>query len=84
MNIRKAIEWQWRFTRWFLIVALIVPPAIVLINFASAISAGEPLPWIDALAAVAFMLAATAMVWGARHWYNFVAGDEVCKWRTDR
>jgi hypothetical protein len=68
--------------RWTYIVMLVFIVAIVAHNFVVASSLDEPVPWIDLIAGIGFMLIATAFLWSSRRWFNFIAGEELCRWRA--
>ncbi|GAA4711775.1 hypothetical protein H9L13_02685 [Sphingomonas lutea] len=84
MKNPRFIEWQWRTMRWTWVIFVIAAPVLVGMNFITAASDGDPLPWMDIPMAVGIVAWGTAIMWLARRWFNFMAGSEVCRWRRDR
>ncbi|MBK7162169.1 MAG: hypothetical protein IPH79_06495 [Sphingomonadales bacterium] len=82
MSLQRILEIQWLVMKLFWYASFFFGLIIVASNFSSAISDGTALPWKDFLFVAGMLLMGTALMWIARRLFNFLAGVEVCKWRS--
>jgi hypothetical protein len=74
--------WRRMWLTWLATLAL--GPVIVIANFIHASSASQPLPWNQIPLAIGIMLFGTDIIWLSRRWFNFMSGEEICKWHPYR
>ena len=72
---------HWKFLRVFLAFWIASNTLFIVSTIWEAISSETALGWELVGAAFAMILAGMAMTWFARHWFNFLAGEEICHWR---
>ncbi|MEB3414523.1 hypothetical protein VCJ71_00445 [Alteriqipengyuania sp. WL0013] len=77
----KVYVQQWKAARAFLLAWLILLPLHGISKFTNAAQRNEPWPWELLLYLSLMMLFGVLLVSGLRRWFNFLAGEEVCKWR---
>jgi hypothetical protein len=57
---------------------------IVMNAVVSTLIRGAHVPWLDIVGCIGMIFGTAIILWLCRHWCNFLAGSEVCKWRIDR
>ena len=75
---------QWLYFRAFLVVWTIVLSLLAVDEIADNLTSGESFRW-ERLGMIAIFIAVgIAVVALGRRWFNFLAGEELCKWRYRR
>lgn len=81
---RSFFRRQWLFIRAFSVLFALLLVGAAVVEVLGVAREDEP-PEGELLIMLAVMLAGClGMAWLARHWFNFLAGEEICQWRYDK
>jgi hypothetical protein len=84
VKFQNFVLWQWRYARGFLVIWFILIAAITGTNIWNDHAEGKPMQWELVPIAIGMMAFGAALVWLMRHWFNFMLGEELCKWRDSK
>jgi hypothetical protein len=84
MTNQRFLRAFWYVALGFSAFVLILAPTIAIKALVAALLAGGPIPWSDIGGCIGIMAGAVLIAWLMRHWCNFLAGSEICKWPIDR
>ena len=81
---RRFYQAQWAFLRVFCALFSLLVIAFAISELFQALSGSKALDSEILGMAGVMLLAAFIITWMARHWFNFLAGEEICYWRRPK
>ena len=80
-NSHRFYKMQWQGIRLFAVLWTVLISIKILIDLPEAFQSSGPGKLQELLIYLLLLPAALIIAWLARHWFNLLAGAEICHWR---